>query len=175
MIAGDALDQEIEAKRRELETARAQIEALAVELRALERAAALRPARQGQRSSLPPSSPRRRSGRGGRMPGAISKPWRQILIRVAKVYPNGAIVEDIAAFGASVGLSNLRPRDARQQCEKYLRHGFVEQVSGNRYKVTAAAIERFAGADPAPRPSAPDDRQASFKVSNGSIHEGLSV
>jgi hypothetical protein len=109
------------------------------------------------------------------VPGAISLPWRQILIRVARAYPDGATVEDIASFGAAVGLANLRPRDARQQCEKYLQHGFVEPV-GERYKVTDAAVQRFSDSEAAaPRHEAPEDRQASFQVSNGSANEGLSV
>jgi hypothetical protein len=50
--------------------------------------------------------------------------------------------EDIAAFGPIVGLDNLRPRDARQQAEKYVGHGYLEHT-GDRYRVTAKAQARF--------------------------------
>lgn len=172
MVSKDALDKEIEAKRLELEKARAQIAELEVELRALQRAAALRPPRSAHGASRPQHNAPRRSGRGGRVPGAISKPWREILVRVSKAYPAGATVEDIASFGPAVGLPNLRARDARHQAEKYLAHGFVERV-GDRFKVTDSAVERFSAGAPAPR-NDPDDRQGKF-LSSDPIHEGLSV
>ena len=90
--------------------------------------------------------------RGGRQSGAISKEWREILKRVAVAYPNGAMPEDIAAFGPIVGLDNLRPRDARQQAEKYVGHGYLEHI-GDRYRVTAKAQERFGFSGEAALPS----------------------
>jgi hypothetical protein len=139
----DALDQEIETKRQELEEARERLGVLELELHTLERAAQLRPSGEVIQRATPRSeSPSGTSRRGGRQSGAISKEWREILKRVAAAYPNGAMPEDIAAFGPIVGLDNLRPRDARQQAEKYVGHGYLER-SGDRYRVAAKAHERF--------------------------------
>ncbi|HXC14766.1 MAG TPA: hypothetical protein VNV39_18265 [Stellaceae bacterium] len=178
----DALDQEIEAKRLALRKARAQLVELEVELRALERAAALRPPRAGvnQRAAPPSAHVQRRSGRGGRVPGAISKPWRRLLMKLRELYPEGALPEEIASFGPAIGLPNLRPRDARLQAEKYLERGFVEQV-GDRYKVTDLAWGRFResglfASDTSESTEAADDPASQRKLlSNGQIAEGLSV
>jgi hypothetical protein len=174
VIIKDALDREIETKRLELTKSRVRTTELEVELRALERAAALRPPRSSQRTISPPKD-QRRSGRGGRVPGAISKPWRAILMKVHELYPDGASPDDIAAFGPAFGLRNLRARDARQQADKYVVHGFMEPA-GDRYKVTALAAERFQKSSVAPDRGDPVERQASLEGrSNGHIAEGLSV
>jgi hypothetical protein len=149
----DALDQEIETKRREVEEARARLGGLELELHTLERAAQLRPGGGGvnQRSTPTSETFARKSQRGGRQPGAISNEWREILGRVAAVYPEGATAEDIASFGPAIGLANLRPRDARQQAEKYIGLGYFERI-GERYKVTPAAWKRFEfSGDPVPK------------------------
>jgi hypothetical protein len=170
----DALDREIETKRLELEKVRVRTAELEVELRVLERAAALRPPRSSQRATPPPKE-QRRSGRGGRVPGAISKPWRAILMKVHELYPDGATIDEIASFGLALGLRNLRARDARQQAEKYVAHGFMEPV-GDRYKVTNLAAERFQKSSATPDRGDPVELQASLEVrSNGHIAEGLSV
>ena len=149
----DALDQEIENKRQELKDARERVGALELELHTLERAAQLRPSSEIIAPAIPRSKIRPdTSRRGGRQSGAISKEWREILKRVAVAYPNGAMPEDIAAFGPIVGLDNLRPRDARQQADKYVGHGYLEHI-GERYRVTAKAQERFGFSGEATLPS----------------------
>lgn len=154
----DALDQEIETKRRAVEDARARVAALELELHTLERAAELRPSVEGNRRvSARPEGRAGNSQRGGRQLGAISKEWREILKRVAAAYPDGATAEDIASFGPGVGLENLRPRDSRQQAEKYLLLGYFER-KGDRYQVTTAARERFGF--PAEQPDFPTLMQA---------------
>ena len=169
----DALDQEIETKRQEVEEARARLRALELELQTLERAAQLRPAAgMNQRAVLIPTPSLRASRRGGRQQGAISKEWREILKRVAAVYPDGAIAEDIAAFGPAIGLDNLRPRDARQQAEKYVGLGYFERV-GDRYRVTDAAKVRFGigvtGSEPTVDGSERSDAVGGFTEGNESM------
>jgi hypothetical protein len=147
----DGLDDLIEAKRRECEALRARLAALEVELRAFERAAELRPNETAGRHSVRMTEDhgleRRAHSRKGRQPGAISKNWRKILSSVAAHYPDGASPEDIASYGAALGLPNLRPTDARQQAEKYVAYGYIERV-GDRYKVTDMARERFRTVEP---------------------------
>jgi hypothetical protein len=140
-MAKDALDAEIEAKRREVSEARERVAALEFEVRTLERAAELRPV-------LDVAPPRRvssgaRSQRGGRQPGAISKVWQTILAALVAHYPDGATPHDIASFGPAVGLANLKPKDARAQAEKYVRLGYFEVAAGDRFKVSVAARERY--------------------------------
>jgi hypothetical protein len=90
-------------------------------LRALERAAELRPS-----ASQPPSSaiklrladnptPAQAAGRKGRQFGAISKTWRGILEEMAILFPDGATDEQIAEIGRAGKLPNLRARDARRR------------------------------------------------------------
>lgn len=140
-MAKDALDAEIEAKRRELVEARERVAAVEFEVRTLERAAELRPV-------LEVAVPRRassgaRSRRGGRQPGAISKVWQKILAALVAHYPDGATPHDIASFGPAVGLTNLKPKDARAQAEKYVGLGYFEVADGDRFRVSVAARERY--------------------------------
>jgi hypothetical protein len=142
----DALDELIEAKRQECESLRDQCAAIGQRLAAsehdlevLEHAAALRPNVTFDRRSTPDGAT---GSHKGRQPGAISREWREILRRVAIHYPEGATPDDIAAYGATVGLHNLSPRDARQRAKKYVSLGYFE-ASGDRYRVTAQARERF--------------------------------
>jgi hypothetical protein len=138
----DALDNEIEAKRREREEARTRLAALEVELRTLERAASLRPIKVAHRQMPSADIEQRSDSRKGRQLGAISKDWQKILALIATHYPEGATPEEIASFGPGIGLANLRPTDARQRAEKYIILGYFE-ANGNRYKVTLTARERF--------------------------------
>jgi hypothetical protein len=139
----DALDVEIEDKRRECEQLRAQLDHLEFELRTLQHAADLRPSvvDVSNRRVREPNSTTD-SHKGGRQPGAISQKWRGILAGVATHYPGGATPADIASFGPALGLVNLRAADARQQAEKYVMQGYFERL-GERYKVTPTACERF--------------------------------
>jgi hypothetical protein len=145
----DPLDAKIEALRQEVAAARAKLLSLETTLRAYEDAAQLRPSAPEVRHRQISSTPRAEADtrRGGRQVGAISQKWRQILRLLAINYPNGATDDDIASFGPGVGLTNLRPRDVRQQATKYIEHGYLEQVRDNRYRVTDAALARFGFAE----------------------------
>jgi hypothetical protein len=154
----DALDDLIEAKRREHAALRAEFEAvssrLAVlehDLKTLEHAAELRPVANRRPARIGVGSEARISAHKGRQLGAISQEWRQILRRIAVHYPDGALAEEIASYGPMVGLPNLRPTDARQRAEKYIEYGYLEQV-GDRYKATDLAFQKFGTveSDPAP-------------------------
>jgi hypothetical protein len=147
----DALDELIEVTRQKRETLRAEREmldtrlaAIESELRTLEHAAELRPNVSAARRSTQNSEtgPEMNKSHKGRQPGAISKEWRQILRRVAVHYPNGALPEEMAAYGPTLGLPNLRPTDARQRAKKYIGYGYLERVE-NRYRVTDLAREKF--------------------------------
>jgi hypothetical protein len=160
----DALDNEIELLRERRQTLRAQLEQAEIELKALEKAAELRPIAVQTAARSAPSLPEAvngasRSRRGGRQPGSIGEPWRGILRRVAEHYPNGAASADFASFGPALGLHNLRPTDARQQVEKYIEHGFIERIAEDRYKVTSRAIERFGALERGPIPELPGGDQ----------------
>jgi len=138
----DPLDDAIETARRSCEEIRALLHEKEVELKALELAARLRPT-AGRRSAARPSRAGQGGGNGkGRQVGAISKKWRAILQRTALMYPDGALPEELSALGRQIGLSNLRPRDARQRAEKYVTLGYFECV-GERYRVTNFAKRRF--------------------------------
>lgn len=170
-MVSDALDREIETKRREVQEARAQLQNLELELHTLELAAQLRPAGVAVKSVtlFSRDRPCGDSRRGGRQPGAISKEWREILKRVLAAYPDGALVEDIAAFGPAIGLNNLRPRDARQQAEKYVDLGYFERI-GERYRVTDAAKARFGIGAVEPKPTINDsERSVAGEYSFGGI------
>jgi hypothetical protein len=149
-MARDALDEKIEEAERLLEHFRAQVEAMKLRLGIYREAAKLRPNRADTASpsagiSERPAHKESPSGRrGGRQPGAISRKWRTILRGVAAHYPAGATPADIASFGPAADLPNLKPKDARQQAEKYVAIGYMEHVAGDRYRVTEAAIRKYA-------------------------------
>lgn len=139
MSATDPLVLEIAAKRAEIAALDRRLEWAKVELATLERAAVLRPIR--------PDSARNGAGmdeqpaRRGRIPGALSYQWRQIL---------GVMVENgnqfvspvtAAALAETIGV-RIAPKAAADRLARYVRKGFTERV-GDTYRVTAGAIMRF--------------------------------
>lgn len=168
----DALDEAIATKQREVGEARDRLARLEMELATLERAAELRPASEvGRRVAGRPEQYVNARRRGGRQPGAISKKWRAILHHVATHFPEGGTPDDIASFGPGIGLKNLKPKDARQQAEKYVELGFLEAADG-RFKVTDLARKRFLETS---LPSSAAQDALSLPKPNGQIHEGPSA
>jgi hypothetical protein len=111
-----------------------------VELKALERAASLRPAKRISvtRKSDSPAV----GGHKGKQPGAISLRWRSILRIMSSHFPIGASEAQIVEIAQHEGLPNIRPRDARRQMEHFQKFNYVELVN-DLWWVTALAIERF--------------------------------
>jgi hypothetical protein len=138
----DPLDDAIETARRACDEIRALLHEKEIELKALELAASLRPSGT-RRSTTRPTRDGQNSVAGkGRQVGAISKKWRAIVQRMVLMHPGGALPAEIASLGRSVGLPNLRPRDARERAEKYVTLGYFERL-GERYGVTDVAKRRF--------------------------------
>lgn len=141
----DALDEKIEATRREAAELRARLASVELKLSAYEESARLRPsARTVGPYAQPPLAGRIADGRrGGRQPGAISRRWQTVLKGIAAHYPAGATPADIASFGPAAGLPNLKPKDAKQQADKYVAMGYMEEVGEDRYRVTETARNRY--------------------------------
>lgn len=120
---------------------------------ALKEAASLRPPRPPAPSHDITKSPRQQGK--GRQPGAISKPWRAVLLKIAAERPNGASDDAIAEIARDYGLENTRPKDARDRMGDYEEHGYVEVVDG-LWRVTPRAVQRFGAnglfPEPAPTP-----------------------
>lgn len=145
-MSRDALDDKIEATRQEAADLRARLADAELRLSVYEEAARLRPAgaAQGTVAVRPAVVVRAEpSKRGGRKPGAISRKWQTILRGVTAHYPLGATPADIASFGDAAGLPNLKPKDARQQAEKYVSIGYMERVADDSYRVTTMACDRY--------------------------------
>ena len=165
----DSLDAEIQSAREEFQLAEAdaaaarahvvecdrRAEMKGVRLRALERAAELRPLRSEAQRSKPDAS-----GSRGRQPGAISRTWRSILATTAARYPRGAEEAQIAEIARDAGLSNVRPKDVRDRMTSYEAHGYVEPAL-NGWRVTLHALTKFSSADHADNgtDSADDDME----------------
>ncbi|MGH7091410.1 MAG: hypothetical protein ACREFQ_21170, partial [Stellaceae bacterium] len=155
----DPLDQEIAKARAECGYAREQRDAwitkvaiAEAKLAGLERAAELRPARamvmrvphHAQKAPASISEPN--AHKGGRQLGAISKIWRGIMQDMAIRHPAGASDQQITTIAQAHGLSNIRPRDARRQMEKYLELDFVSRAGTgvvNEWQITEAACQKF--------------------------------
>jgi hypothetical protein len=139
----DPLDEAIETAKRACAEIRAVLHEKEIELKALELAASLRPT--AKRSAARPHRDGLTGSNGkGRQVGAISKKWRDIVQRMDLLHPGGALPQEIASLGRSVGLPNLRPRDARERAEKYVTLGYFERMAGDHYRVTDLARRRFA-------------------------------
>lgn len=159
----DKLDAEIEKTRKELADLKRKVEARETELRALVKAAELRPEpaasptveREPKRVRL--NAPAPESGpadptlppgtitverRGGRQPGAISKQWRNVLDGIyaeGKNRPHD--VGAISLLAESAGL-DLQVSSVLARMKNYVELGYVEEVNGH-YRVTPTAIEKF--------------------------------
>jgi hypothetical protein len=143
-------------------------------LRALERAAELRPSTSQPRSAavklgLADNLTRAQAaGRRGRQFGAISKTWRGILEEMAILYPGGATDEQIAEIGRAGQLPKLRARDARRQMQKYRGQGFVDyanQLAPHMgWVIAAAGATRFRIEQPSEAETAPDSQ-------SGAVHD----
>lgn len=146
-MATDALDEKIEATQREAAELRARLALVELKLSAYEKSARLRPsarvAANVSAQSFPLAEQVATGKRGGRKPGAISRRWQTILKGTAAHYPAGATPADIASFGSAAGLQNLKPKDAKQQADKYVQIGYMEQVGEDRYRVTETACNRY--------------------------------
>jgi hypothetical protein len=141
----DDLDAAIEAARTERKAAKDQadhwvrrVELLDVRLEALEQAAKFRPAR-----NEPPrvKAESVNSGRG-RQPGAISKPWRNVLLISAVKYPDGASEIELTDLARAEGLPNVRPKDVHSRMEDYQKHDYVHPVPKG-WQVTSHAVAKF--------------------------------
>jgi hypothetical protein len=146
-MATDALDEKIEAMRQEAAELRARLALVELRLSAYEESAQLRPSARAVASvfaqSLPSAGRPTIGKRGGRQPGAISRRWQIILKAIAAHYPAGATPADIASFGPAAELHNLKPKDAKQQADKYVQIGYMEQIGDDRYRVTETARNRY--------------------------------
>ena len=143
-------------------------------LRALERAAELRPSasqslshtiKRGVADNLT-----RAQGvaRKGRQFGAISKTWRGILEEMAILYPGGATDEQIAEIGRAGQLPKLRARDARRQMQKYKGQGFVDYADQSAphmgWVIAASGAIRFNIEQAPENETAPDSQ-------SGAVHD----
>jgi hypothetical protein len=193
MTMDDPLDIEIRRQRSEWQTkATAAAEARRVadqqeheaelaltSLRALERAAELRPSASRSPSAagklaLSDNLSRAQSGgRRGRQFGSISKTWRGILEEMTIRFPGGATDEQIAEIGRAGPLPNLRARDARRQMMKYKGQGFVDYanqlVPQMGWMIAAPGAARFNIIEhPSETGTAPDSQ-------SGAVHDILSA
>jgi hypothetical protein len=150
----DGLDSEIQRAREEYKLAEANAEAAkahatdlarraelkGVHLRALERAAELRPVRHETTRSKADAG-----GSRGRQPGSISHVWRSVLLTVAASHSEGATEDEILDIARTMPtLQNIRHKDVHARMERYLEYGYVESRIGNRWCVTYHARSKFA-------------------------------
>jgi hypothetical protein len=147
-MSSDALDEKIEATRQEAAELRARLALVELKLSAYEESARLRPSARAVTNvvSVRPLAPTGRVAlgkRGGRQFGAISRRWQIILKAIATHYPAGATSAEIASFGPAAELPNLKSKDAKQQSDKYVQIGYLEQVGDDRYRVSEKACSRY--------------------------------
>jgi hypothetical protein len=145
-MTADALDEKIEATKREAAELRERLAQVELKLSAYEESARLRPSVPVVANVAGPQLPaaeRVAGKRGGRQPGAISQRWQVILKLIAAHHPAGATPVDIASYGGTAGLQNLKPKDAKQQADKYVKIGYMDQVGDDRYRVTETALSRY--------------------------------
>lgn len=162
----DKLDEEIRKVQKEAADLKRRADAKELELKALQRAAALRPPTSemldatqdtddpdillfdepgtAQRIAdilgIPSPTEDKSDKRGGRQPGAISKQWRTILNDISFNQP--VDLPTIVLLASGHGLE-LQESSALSRMRHYLELGYVEETSDGKYRVTDAAIKRF--------------------------------
>jgi hypothetical protein len=156
----DKLDEEIRKVQKEAADLKRRADAKELELKALQRAAALRPTvsevlaaefepestegpplddgSAGLEDVLGVEPPENK--RGGRQPGAISKQWRTILNDILDNQP--VDIEGIVLLAVRHGLE-LQHGSALSRMRHYIELGYVEDAGEGRYRVTSEAVNRF--------------------------------
>lgn len=145
----DKLDRVIADLRAEMDTIDAHIvslqrrrEAVALRYGILQEAASLRPALEGPLlGGTPPAVARK----GGRQPGSISKKWQEILINVdlLDISRKGLTFQEIYEITQVAGVATTL-HSVRDRVRKYRDvHGYLEEVTEGRFKVSADALDRF--------------------------------
>jgi hypothetical protein len=124
-------------------------EAKELEIRALERAAQLRPA-HAQPTQASSAQGIRKTGkfvgaiRPGRQHGAISRPWRKVL---GGIYADGANepvdIGGIVLLADINGIENIEESSARARMRAYAERGYITE-EGRKFRVTPLAVARFA-------------------------------
>lgn len=131
-------EHELAAKERELEIERA-------ELRALQRAASLRPVAKmnGARHSAGEPDTLRKRGGVGKVAGTISSQWRNTMGRLVETGNQPLPYDKWPDVAAAIGF-DLKPKAARDWLHRGAgaKAGYIERV-GNGYRVSQAAIEKF--------------------------------
>jgi hypothetical protein len=149
----DKLDQEIEAKRREVAHYKAQHDAAALELRALERAAALRPSvSTALEVSIiePPKNPKAREKtkvrtivrKGGRQPGSISPNWQNVLRAMYRSGNRKHKYDAIHAITERLGLG-LSDASTRDRVRNMTKTGLLSGNPARGFAVTDEAVAKF--------------------------------
>lgn len=146
----DKLEEEIRKVQKEAADLKRRVEAKELELRALQKAAALRPTTP---QSLPEDfldSDDIEAGlqllapggekRGGRKPGAISKKWRSIL---NDIYANEPVTTEMVVLLASGHGLDLQEGSAQSRMNRYIDLGYIEPFGEGFYRVTGTAVQRF--------------------------------
>jgi hypothetical protein len=162
-ILQDPLDQEIAAKKASIATKERDLEMERIELRALQRAASLRPfhRKNGVSRLEHPAAdagghaPRERSR--GKLRGTLSNRWREIMRRVV-MEGNEPLPPDLWSVVAHQAGFDLEVKSARD----WLRRGVGAQLGfidrqGDAYRVSQAAIEKFNLKAATPPSEVPED------------------
>jgi hypothetical protein len=174
ITATDPLEMEIATKREEVADLQRRLERMNIELATLERAAMLRPFQPASDVHLVGMNVKRRPR--GRMPGALSHQWRQILGVMVQNGNHFVSPPTVSALAEIVGI-RVGPKTAADRLARYVGKGFTER-SGETYRVTMVAMTRFglySGPTKAlePRSEVPSSAPASSPSSDrGSIEQG---
>ena len=143
----DALDEIVVAKQRELEDLLRKVEKLEVEVKALTKAASLRPAPAKAWDEAPLRSRARAKtaklkGRvGGKEPGTISNSWRDTLLFI-DMLGDELTVANVINAARSNGL-NINDNNARDRLRAFRQMGYLEGDAVAGYRFTAKFHERF--------------------------------
>jgi|TARA_R100000322_G_scaffold22153_16_gene15016 hypothetical protein len=151
METQDPLDREIAEKKARYQQLKSELDTVAVELRVLERAASLRPARPIRETSVnrkkpTPAVKKARGGSGkrhsGRQPGSISESWQSVLRGMYRRGSKKASYEEIHAIternGMGIGIASTRDR-----VRNMVKTGLLSGNASRGFAVTEEAIHRF--------------------------------
>ncbi|MDO8839624.1 MAG: hypothetical protein Q7V31_11910 [Parvibaculum sp.] len=150
----DKLDQAIVAKRREVEKLKMQHHTASLELKALERAAALRPGatpvtdrvedRPQNAVTAAKARPRTRERirKGGRKVGSISKDWREVLHMIFVMENKRQTYPDIHSIAQMMGL-NVSEASTRDRVRNMVKTGLLSGTPERGFAVTDEAIAKF--------------------------------
>lgn len=149
----DKLDQEIAAKRREVTLYKAQYDAAALELRALERAASLRPSASTPAHTSPAEQPKVSKARertrtrstvrkGGRQPGSISVSWQNVLREMYRTGNRKHKYDAIHTITQRLGLG-VSEASTRDRVRNMTKTGLLSGGPAKGFAVTDEAIAKF--------------------------------